>query len=249
MMKNGCLALIAILTSFCTPLWADVLTVCIEDNVSTPFYDSAGEKLKGGLLTKLVNQVASNNHLQTEFIMLSWPRCMEKVASGEINAVIGLIYTPERAATMAFPPNADQLNPKIYLWQARYPFFVKKGQNFNLAEIEKAPKYGIGTPIKYVTHHILEQKKLLPLFDYDLETGLSMVAAGRLDAYVIDFKSGMDAIEKLQLQNKIEATQEALLESYWHIAFNPDYYKTHQQQVDKLWAELHTYRDAMVFDK
>lgn len=232
------LLLLVSLLAYFTKLSANSFTVCVENNISTPFYDTTGANLKEGILTKLVSEVANKNLFQVEFVVLSWPRCMEKVASGEMNAILGIIYTPERANVMAFPSWAEQKDPQIYLWQARYPFFVKKGQSFKLAEIEKAPKFGIGTPIKYVTYQILEQKKLLPLYDYDLETGFNMVAAGRLDAYVVDTESGLDTIEKLQLSKELDVTEEALLESYWHIAFNPIYYQEHKQQVDKLWRDL-----------
>jgi polar amino acid transport system substrate-binding protein len=226
------------LLGYLTQLSANTLTVCVEDNISNPFYDTTGGILRGGILTKLVSEVASKNQFRAEFVVLSWPRCMDKVPSGEINAILGIIYTPERASVMAFPAGAEQQDPKIYLWQARYPFFVKKGQALNLAEIEKTPKFGIGTLNEYVTHQILEQKNLLPPYDYDVETGLKLVAAGRLDAYVIDTQTGMDIIKKLHLSNMVEPTTEALLESYWHIAFNQNYYKEHKPQVDKFWSDL-----------
>ena len=92
---------------------------------------------------------------------------------------------------------------------------------------------------------MLAKRNLLPAYDYDLETGLTMVAAGKLDAYVVETSIGLNSLAKLQLQYAVEPTAEIFLESYWHIAFNSTYYLEHQVSVDALWRDLAQIRETL----
>jgi polar amino acid transport system substrate-binding protein len=238
-------SLIILISVIWFPAHASELKVCIEDISYIPFIDSNAEKLSDGLLVKLVDVSAGQNKLKVKLIRQSWPRCLSQVATGEVDALMGIIYTPDRSREMVFPKGADKPNPDMYLWKVRYPFFVKKGKNFSFNSIKKRLEFGIGTPYQYVTYQILAEQKLLPTYNYDVEAGLSMVAAGRLDAYVIETSIGLHHLAKLSLLEAVEPTEEALLESYWHVAFNPQYYATHAQNVDGLWRDLAVFRDSL----
>ena len=244
-MKPGKLVLVIGIVFNTLTAHADKLRVCVEDKLYIPYLDRNTDKNTDGLLIQLVQQSARAQQFETVVIRQSWPRCLAQVVSGEVDALLPIIYTNERAKQMVFPLGAELNNSDIYLYQVRYPFFIKKGRNFSFANQPHTFRHGIGTPYQYVSYQILADYQLLPVYDYDVEAGLAMVAAERLDAYVVETLIGLNSVANLGLQDVVVPASEHLLESVWHIAFNSAFFARHSQRLEAFWTELALLRATM----
>ncbi|REL28366.1 hypothetical protein DXX93_18550 [Thalassotalea euphylliae] len=224
------------------------MTVCIDDQLYIPYFDKDERMGDDGKVIELIQWSAEQNNLVLKVLRKSWPRCLAEIASDKVDAIMAAIYTPERAELMAFPDGAAQANPDIYLLRLRYPFFVRKGSDFRLRDYQRQSGFGINAPREYIAHQMLAHMELLSAYDYTLENGLKMVAAGRLDAYVVESASGHYAVERLALEQQLQATSEILMERYTHIPVSRQFYRHYKPQVDSFWRDLATARARVLAD-
>ena len=222
------------------------MTVCIDDQLYVPYFDKDERMRTDGKVIELVNWSAQKNNLSLEVLRKSWPRCLAEIATNKVDAIMAVIYTPERAELMAFPEGAEQSTPDTYLLHLRYPFFIRKGSDFRLRDYQRQSGFGINAPREYIAHQMLDRMQLLSAYDYTLDNGLKMVAAGRLDAYVVERASGHYAVERLALEQKVQATNETLMERYTHIPVSRQFYQHYKPQVDSFWHDLATARKKIL---
>nr|WP_156413605.1 hypothetical protein [Lacimicrobium alkaliphilum] len=146
---------------------------------------------------------------------------------------------------MRYPAGAEEERPEHFLWEAEYPFFVAKDSDFSFQQYQKRPRVGMGAPFGYVPYYKLKELGLLAPFDLSLEQGLQMVATGKIDGYVVETQTGLSAIKKLHLNERIRMTSDTLLKAYWHIPFNKDYYRRNKQRIERFWASLKPAREQV----
>ncbi|MBO9491169.1 transporter substrate-binding domain-containing protein [Endozoicomonas sp. G2_1] len=229
---------ISLVAAIARPAAAVNLMVCVEDQLYIPYLDKDERKRADGNVVELLRWSAQRIGFNVVLKRQSWGRCLSEIADGKVDAAMAVNYTPARAKLMAFPQGAELSKPPAYLWRFHYPFFVEKGSVFSLEEYRQQGKYGISSPNHYVSYDTLKRQGLLAPYDYTLESGLKMVALGRLDAYVVDSEIGQAALQRLKLADKVEASKEFLLETYGHLAFSRHFYQDHKKQVDSLWQSL-----------
>ncbi|WP_147302292.1 substrate-binding periplasmic protein [Thalassotalea euphylliae] len=222
------------------------MRVCIDDQLYIPYFDKDNSMRSDGKVIELVRRSAANNSLVIEIQRKSWARCLAKLIDNRVDAAMAVIYNAERADLMVFPKGAEQDKPALYLMRLRYPFFVKKDQPFRLSEYQRQAGHGISAPREYIAYQMLADMKLLSAYDYSLDNGLKMVAAGRLDAYVVEQASGQHALARLSLEQQVEAAGEALIDKYVHIPVSKQFYQAHQVQVDGFWQDLAAARTAVL---
>ncbi|GGD59156.1 substrate-binding periplasmic protein [Lacimicrobium alkaliphilum] len=224
------------------------MLICYESDRYEPFLDVLGKGENDsteGYLIQLSRWAAKKSGFSAEYIRRPWSRCLNMVKMGTANAAFSVIYTPQRAKSMRYPKGADKEQPEHFLWKARYPFFVARGSNFSFQNYRQKPKAGIGAPFGYVPYKKLKEQGLLAPFDLSLEQGLQMVAAGKIDGYVVETQIGLSAVKKLKLSEKIQVTSDILMAAHWHIPFNKTYYRHNQQQVKQFWGNLQTAREQV----
>lgn len=238
MLKSSYTAIIITMIFFTPLLWSQNVTVCLEDQLYIPYLDKNERKETDGSLVNLLSWSAKQAGLDVTLKRQVWGRCLSDIANGKVDAAMAVNYTPERAKVMAFPQGADLDRPLAYLWRFHYPFFIKKGDAFSFEQYRQQSKYGISSPSHYVSYDMLKRQGLLSPYNYELDSGLQMVAIGRLDAYVVESEIGKSAIGRLGLTEQVIQSKDVLFETYSHIAFSRPFYLKHKQQVDKLWQSL-----------
>ncbi len=96
--------LLLILTGTTLPLFSEIpdsITVAvIPDLYPLSFLDDEGQP--DGIFPQVISEIARQNNFQLEWSIDSWARNLEKTRTGEIDLMIGLIYTGERDSFLDF---------------------------------------------------------------------------------------------------------------------------------------------------
>ena len=84
-----CLALLPL-----SPLEAAV-RIAIDDNPPLGFIDNSGQAK--GFFPELINQIAAENNWEIEYVACTWTRCLEQLATGEVDMLPAIGYSKGRA--------------------------------------------------------------------------------------------------------------------------------------------------------
>ncbi|AWL10656.1 hypothetical protein HMF8227_00148 [Saliniradius amylolyticus] len=240
--------LLRVVLAFFLSVWAGALfsqpvKFCYELHAQPPYINDEREVQVGkpGILVKRISAVSEELNIEPLFDRFSWLKCQQLVKQGLADALFVMINTPEREQQFAFPKES-------YFIRANYPLFVNPtGTNSKLLELSRAQvirelqengRYGVGAPLGYIVHGQLADLGLLSGFQYSPSKGLSMVAKGKLDAYVLERRIGMTLVQQLGIQQQVVPTKASLVEANWHVAFNKDFYRQHPALVERFWAEI-----------
>ncbi len=82
-------------TSFAHPV-----KVGVYENKPLVYRDAQGKYQ--GFSIDILRYVAAQEHLQLEFVSGSWPECLERLATGQIDLQVGIAVSPERQKLFAF---------------------------------------------------------------------------------------------------------------------------------------------------
>ncbi|NTS75549.1 hypothetical protein HR060_01605 [Catenovulum sp. SM1970] len=229
----------------------DVIQFCSIDKAFKPYFDNRRslEQQTDLMLAKRVLTGIKANNWQHQLHTLPWLRCMKGLESGQYQAAFAMIKTQERARIFAFPADV-----KHYLAKVEYPIFYRKGGvldhytikrllfsatgAFDVAYYRSIQEFGLAAPLGYVAYHYLADKQLLADTTPDADVAFHALNADRLDGFVIEREIGQALLLEQGLDEVIVATEHAVLNAYWHVAFNKDFYQQNTAAVDNFWAHL-----------
>lgn len=84
-----------------------------------------------GFRVKVISDSAARCKLSPKFLPLPWPRALEMLKSGGIEAIFAASFNDERAGFAAFPLNKDQPDPSRAFRSQIYNLFVYNGSEMN----------------------------------------------------------------------------------------------------------------------
>ena len=218
-----------------------LVTICYESKGYPPFSYQQQNQKQRGLLVDLVTTAAKQAKIDVNFIRAPWLRCNKLLEQNKVQATFAMIRTEEREQLFAFPDEqlaASERNR--YLWLARYPIFIQRNKAIDFNSYQ--PNFGIGAPLGYVVSQQLADKGWLSPIQYNAEQGLAMVAANKLDGYVVEQSVGQHILKRLQLEQEVSASTWALVEAKWHVVFNQAFYNDNQARVELFWHQLNQLR-------
>ena len=235
---------LSLLISF--DLCALTVTFCFEDRNFPPYIFSVpNSEQPKGLMLDLIMMSAKSADIKVKFISKPWLRCQKLVKENKANALFAMIQTSERSQVFAFPKSSH--SKQAYLFKGKYAIFIQKNgpydldktqtpiigkQGLNLDVYHPIAQFGLSAPLGYVVRKILEKHNVLSSLNLTPLQGLKFVANGKLDGFVIDRLIGMYLIKTLGLDHKLLATEQNLLETKWHAAFNKEFYQMHQNKIN-----------------
>ncbi|MFA5345736.1 MAG: transporter substrate-binding domain-containing protein [Candidatus Omnitrophota bacterium] len=97
-----CLLFIVFFTAvFCCRAQADIsIKVGIYEDAPLVFVDSKGKP--AGICVDILERIASKEGWKTEYVFGTWPKCLERLRSGEIDLLLDVVYTQERSELYDF---------------------------------------------------------------------------------------------------------------------------------------------------
>lgn len=224
-----------------TSLAATDIRICYESNALSPLME--GEHLvphsNRGWMVEHVLHAAKVNHFNVTLYRSTWKRCIRDVMANRADALFAMIWSKKRTQQFRFPLDASG-NPdrSRALWKLNYTVFSNRtiwdGKQFSQL------KNGIGAPSGYIAEKKLQQAGVLSKISYSPKEGFKMIAANRLDGYVIGYELGMQLIGELELKNKVIPLPLPLFTDYLYLPVSFAFYEQHMAQVEQMWATLKT---------
>ena len=233
---NKCLLLLLTLS----PLSAAQITLCAEDQNFPPFlyYNNPD---KQGILVDIIEAIGNETDIDIKIIRLPWNRCKSMVASNEVQGMFAAIWTPERETEYAFPKNAEnRLDENRYLWEVHYTIFTHinndslQWQNEQFTNLNM----GLSAPPGYVAHEKLKTNEALFAGNIMQNEGLQMVAANRLDGYILEEKIGWQTVNELGLDKQIKTIANPFIQTKWYVPLAKEYVAQNPDEANLFWHKL-----------
>jgi polar amino acid transport system substrate-binding protein len=227
------------------------LRICYEITDSLPFFagPTAVDPTGQGLLNDLIMSAAKQAELHIELQRQPWKRCILQLQQGQVDGIFAAIWQPERDSWGQFPGRDAKTNAPLQrtyrLWQVDYPIIrrngsplVWDGQQFS------GTKNGLSAPLGYVANQRLAALGVLAKPTYNAEIALKMVAADRLDGFVLERQVAQTYIRNLGLQQQLSALPEPLLKADWYLPLSHQFYREHPEIAQRFWQALAEQREA-----
>ena len=222
------------------------LRICYEDEDAMPFW-TAAERANPGLVVELVQSAAQQADLRLELQRRPWKRCILQLQSGESDGIFAAIWQADRDSWGQFPgrdPEHQQAVDRDYrLWQVDYPIITRigsplqwNGQQFS------GLQYGLSAPLGYIASQRLQALGVQAKINLSAEKALKLVAAGRLDGYVIERQIGKTHIRTLGLQSDLTMLPMPLFQADWYLPLSHQFTRQHPQQAQRFWQALRDQR-------
>ncbi|WJN57731.1 hypothetical protein [Pseudomonas sp. SO81] len=221
------------------------LRLCYESQDLSP-YTSAPPGLAAehpGLVMELIEQAARTAQLQLVLHRQPWKRCVHEVRQGASDGVFVAVWWADRDAWGRFPGRSvdsqTPVDPSRSLWPADYRIIVRPdsalqwdGQRF------QGITHGVGAPLGYAVSQYLQSLGVLANESLTPATALRLVAAGRLDGYVLETELGLALIKREGLQGQLVQLPTPLVQAHWYLPLSHQFYAAHPERAERLWQAI-----------
>ena len=193
---------------------------------------------KPGWFVELSRRAAIDCGAKLEFDLMPWPRALQMVERGEVQAAFNSCYKADRAEYGAYPLNDGEPDESRASKKLIYVAYVKSGSN-NEALAEEDKLQGLSVAAERKASIIPELKKRGASF-YEVAnelTMLRMVANGRVDAGVAIEDNVQPILDQnRELAQLIVKLQPPLQKRFAYVMFSKIFYKDHRELVECFWS-------------
>lgn len=222
------------------------IRVCYEDKDFPPFLlgNSEQQVEEAGMLPELIHRSAKTLGMTIEYQRLPWKRCLKAVERGEIDALFAVIYTDARDSWAAYPKTNGKPDGR-YLYLSEYPVFVSSGSALRWDGTQFTPSKPMVQSVPgYVAEQRLIDMGMKPVLPLQPRDAMPVVAAGRIDGYVVERLIGQQILLDLGLEDQIKTLTEVFLAQPWYLAFSKQRYKTDSEKIEAFWDEIDRQRES-----
>ncbi|MEO4047200.1 transporter substrate-binding domain-containing protein [Pseudomonas sp. CAU 1711] len=241
-------ALLALLITLLCSTPGAAFTLCVESADYPPFIHARGEIEQAGLLPQMVQQAALANGTRVELLRQPWKRCIDNVRTGKVDALLALIWSPERDEWVAFPKRPerprDAPDSELRVWREEYRIFVPlqgtlryDGKRF------EGLRTGIGAPTGYVVWQRLKDAGVLSESVLKPQIGLRLVAMGRLDGYVSERSIGLHLLRSMGLRDQVALLPQVYHQDDSYLVFSHAFRRSQPQLTQAIWQSLRGIRE------
>lgn len=231
------------------------LRLCYELGGLPPYVHSPGETAveEPGLIVELVQQAAYQAKLRLDLHQQPWKRCMHEVRQGDSDGLFIAVWQADRDAWGRYPGRDPQRQSPVdanqRLWRVKYSIIVRPGGALQWdGQRFSGVRHGVGAPLGYATSQRLRELGVLASESLAQTAALRLVAAGRLDGYVLEREIALELIERLQLQEQLMFLPQPLLETDWYLPLSHQFYSTHPELAEGFWKAVAEQRQLLGAD-
>ena len=247
------LSILLLVCLFAGPLSAEQrsqLRLCYELGGLPPYTSPALPAEQPGLIIELIQQAAQQAGLSLKLHQEPWKRCVHQVQQGHSDGLFIAVWQADRDAWGHFPGRdalaGTPVNSAQRLWRVEYPVIVRSdatlqwdGRQFT------GVRHGVGAPLGYVVAQRLRELGVLSSESLAPAKALKLVAAGRLDGYVLEREIAQELIESQQLEGQLMFLPQPLLVTEWYLPLSHQFYAAHPAQAEALWQALAEQRERL----
>ena len=172
-----------------------------------PFIWCEKDRAKG-IYADLIEEIFFRLERSYSIECYPWKRSIYDVKQGRADGLFAAFRTTEREAFAYYVPTPIR--------KAQYVVFVSQERNLNFESVESL--YGLtvgiaaGHSVSSAFDKAVADGKIITKESREIDLSLRMLQAGRIDAYVNDKTVGLLAVNKLGLQGKVVALENAISE-------------------------------------
>jgi len=146
----------------------------------------------------IIKAIGKKENLIPAFQVAPFKRCLEKMASGEIDIMTGLLRKPEREVYI------DYIEPP-YKTRSNKVFYVRKGERDRIIHHSDLRGLKIGVKIGARYYPEFDKDKQLNKIEVgSYQQNIKKLITGRIDAMIITESQGEYLVRKLGLDDKVE---------------------------------------------
>ncbi len=192
-----------------------------------------------GLLIDLMGYAINDLSLSLEVVRYPWQRCIAKFKSGDMDAIVGLVWQKEYEKWAVFPMQAGHPDDNYRLWNANYSIYVAKdskiqwdGVNFDGLDKGASAPQGlfIENSLKYL--QAFSSKLYIPA------DGLRLVSLHHLDAYVMETVQGRALIKQHALEGQLKELAIPFADTSWFVPVSSKWAAKNPDLTRQFWQAL-----------
>lgn len=230
-----------------------LLRLCHEIEDLPPYINTsaANQHLpQPGPLIELLELAARQAEVRLELQRRPWKRCIHQLELGQSDGIFVAMWQPERDAWGRFPgrdaKRDSPVDPHYRLWRVDYPIIARKDTalQWDGARFEGVSS-GLSAPLGYVATQQLQRLGVLAgSTPQSQEKALRLVAAGRLDGFVLERRVALSLIERLGLADQLTLLPQPLIVDDWHLPLSHQFYQRQPQLAQRFWQAIAEQREA-----
>ena len=225
---------------------ARALTLCYED-VRNTLGNTSDRQAQN---YHLVTLAAAKSGEPVKLLPLPWKRCLSEVAKGQVDGVIDISHTEERAAFAAYPSTADgKPDPARRIRSVGYTLYKLKTSAVRWDGRNVSQLNGpVGIQLGYSIGDDLQRLGVATAeFAGDAQVLLRRLVNGEVPLVALLTDEGNALLEDPALASVVEGLLPAFSEKPYFVAVHKRYYAAHQKAMEDFWAQLALARESTAF--
>jgi len=218
------------------------------DHDVSPYFLGNGPDLPAnpGLSVELVRDCTNSVGANPIFTRLPVRRLHEEVRAGQLDAMLGLTYTPERAEYLAYPMRGDKPDASRRGATISYMLYRLRGAKVAWDGKSITGMDGpLGVNSGFVMADLLRKRGVdVEEVQYDKQL-FAMLQRGRVGAVATLENIGDYYIERSDMAARVEKLQPPLATGDYYIAASKPFYDKHADLVGRFWDCLARERDRL----
>lgn len=217
-----------------------VLRVCYNEQLGPP----DGDHFSLQLVRALAEATPS---WRFELRPLPWMRCLILVSRGDMDAILGASFTPERGIDLVYPRDAKgDLDESLRLFMQGYRLLRRRG---DALDFDGARFTGLVGPIGVERGHssvMLARERGAAVDDShpDVHAMLAKLRGGRVGGILVAEPRYATLLRDEALLDGVEAVPTALARRPYFLVFSHAFSQREPQRSDALWREAARLRDT-----
>lgn len=221
---TGCLlrlGFVVVLGCLCLPADAAACVKTVGWILSPPYSIKSDAGVYRGLHVDLVREALRRLGCEARFMDMPWARQWRELQAGQLDMVPGAANTPERQGFALFSrPTNSARNVVFIRIDGRKKYKLTRladimGTDFRLA-VRRDASYGAEYDALMGNPQFVRQLNFVP----SAQSGLQMMAAGRMDGWVADELTGLQTIAQMGLQKVVVRSELVTSEEADLVAFS-----------------------------
>lgn len=178
------------------------------------------EYIENGTITgpgvEIVQEAFERMGKKYEMELYPWARLLEETKAGEIDVMLDVYYTKERAEYLIFSKEPYAIYPQT--------FIKRKGDSFSYRTLDDLSEYSIGIirgfhyGIEF--HEMIDNNELTVEYAKDINSNIEKLLKGRIDLVAETYYSAEDFIEKNALEDQLVIVDRSFDELISYVCFS-----------------------------
>lgn len=227
---------------------AETLVMGIGDQAFPPYKlgDATLNPRRPGLSVELMQDVSRSCGLALDIRLLPGARLLKELESGDIDAVMMLSYSAERAAYAVYPMLAGKPDEARRLATLSYVLYARKDSElgWNGRQLLNLQR-NVGTNAGWSINKDLQKMGIPAETANSVEQNFDKLANRRIDAYAVHESLG-DAYLQHHPSLPIRKLEPPISTKPYFLPFSRQYAAQHPRQADCLWNAIASSRDEQL---